>query len=64
MKQQYNKLQFIKNKKINETTKQQYIWEKLYFLRNTLGKIPEIATDPNYITNNILRAITPGFAKY
>ena len=28
MKQQYNKLQFIKDKKINETTKQQYIWEK------------------------------------
>ena len=28
MKQQYNKLQFIKYKQINETTKQQHIWEK------------------------------------
>ena len=37
MKQQYNKLQFIKVKKINETTKQQYIWVK--FLEPSLGKI-------------------------
>ena len=37
MKQQYNKLQFIKDKKMNETTKQQYIWEK--FLEPPLGKI-------------------------
>ena len=37
MKQQYNKLQFIKDKQINETTKQQYIWEK--FLEPPLGKI-------------------------
>ena len=37
MKQQYNKLQFIKDKQINETTKQQYIWEK--FLKLPLGKI-------------------------
>ena len=36
MKQQYNKLQFIKNKQINVTTKQQYIWEK--FLEPSLGK--------------------------
>ena len=53
MKQQYNKLWFIKDKKINETTKQQYIWEKnswsshwekLCFLRNTPKKIPGVAT--------------------
>ena len=37
MKQQYNKLWFIKDKQINETTKQQYIWEK--FLEPPLGKI-------------------------
>ena len=37
MKQQYNKLQFIKDKQINETTKQQYIWEK--FLEPPLRKI-------------------------
>ena len=40
MKQQYNKLQFIKDKQINETTKQQqliilYIKNKL---RNQMGK--------------------------
>ena len=37
MKQQYNKLQFIKDKQINEATKQQYIWEK--FLEPPLEKI-------------------------
>ena len=37
MKQQYNKLLFIKDKQINETTKQQYIWEK--FLEPPFGKI-------------------------
>ena len=37
MKQQYNKLQFIKDKQINETTKQQYIWKR--FLELPLGKI-------------------------
>ena len=37
MKQQYNKLWFIKDKQINETTKQQCIWEK--FLEPPLGKI-------------------------
>ena len=35
MKQQYNKLWFIKDKKINETTKQQYIWGK--FLEKISG---------------------------
>ena len=37
MKQQYNKLQFIKDKQINETTKQQYIWEK--FMESSQRKI-------------------------
>ena len=43
MKHQYNKLQFMKDKKINETTKQQYIWElpslgKIMFLKEHTGK--------------------------
>ena len=37
MKQKYNKLQFIKDKQINETTKQQYGLEK--FLKPPLEKI-------------------------
>ena len=37
MKQQYNKLQFIKDKKINKTTKKQYILKK--FLEPSLEKI-------------------------
>ena len=44
MKQLYNKLQFIKDKKINETTKQQYIWEK--FLKPPLGKIMLLKEHP------------------
>ena len=49
MKQQYNKLQFIKDKQINETTKQQKLKILLIFQMNlqfivysfaTLGKIP------------------------
>ena len=38
MKQQYNKLWFIKDKQINETTKQQYIWEKFLEPRAPTGK--------------------------
>ena len=60
MKRHYNKLQFIKGKQINEINKQQYIWkiswsrywEKLCFLRNTLGKIPEVATERKHSNTN------------
>ena len=44
MKQQYNKLWFIKDKQINETTKWQYIWEK--FLELPLGKIMLLKEHP------------------
>ena len=44
MKQQYNKLWFIKDKQINETTKQQYIWEK--FLEPPLEKIMLLKEHP------------------
>ena len=52
MKQQYNKLWFIKDKQINETTNNNAFgknswsphWEKLCFLRNILEKILGVAT--------------------
>ena len=67
MKQQYNKLWFIKDKQINETTTQQYIWKKflephwkkLYFLKNTFGKIPRVAADNSFLKEGKAKDLCP-----